>query len=214
MSLNDELKKLELDVLNSLDADVQKLLLSENAKIFSSFLEDKAIRVGSKAPDVYFRDKNLKTILLKDILKEHHVVLNFFRGAWCPYCNLELTALQNINDKIEEKGARLISASPELYKFVEKTIEKNNITTPVFTDLGNAAANEFGLVFKLPQKYREIYSILNIYLNELNGDNSWTLPMPATFIISKDNIITASYINADYTQRMEPDDILAQLDLL
>jgi len=212
MPLNDDLTILHSKVLASLPADVANKILEENKKLFSSLLESKALEKGSPAPDVFFRDKDIKPVYLKDLLKDHHIVLSFFRGTWCPYCNMELTALNEINDQIKQRDARLISISPELYQYSEKTVKDKNF--PVYTDLANKAADKFGLVFDLPAAYREIYKMLNINLNILNGDKDWTLPMPATFIISKDNIITETFIKADYTKRMEPDDIIRQLDLL
>ncbi len=214
MSLNKELKRLHEEILNSLPPEVSKQLIVENKILFSSYLEEKAIKAGAKAPNVSFRDKNLQPVYLADLLKKHHIVLSFFRGTWCPYCNLELKALAQIEDRIKAKGALLISVTPELYKFSEDVVTKNEIKLTLLTDLGNKAAAEFGLVFELPEKYRAIYKSLNIYLNILNGEESWTLPVPATFIIRKDGVIAATHINADYTQRMEPADILEQLDLL
>ncbi|MEJ2143138.1 MAG: peroxiredoxin-like family protein, partial [Gammaproteobacteria bacterium] len=162
----------------------------------------------------FFRDQDLKIYYLKDLLNENNIVLSFFRGAWCPYCDLELKALAEIHGQIKAKGARLIAVSPELYQFTKDAIEKHKIDYPVYTDLGNKAADEFGLVFELPPKLRDIHKILNIHLNVLNGEPSWTLPVPATFIISKQGIIESTYINADYTSRMEPEDILKVLDTL
>lgn len=214
MLLNDSLLKLQEEILTSLQPDTRKKLVLENAKLFSSFLINQTLKKGDAAPDVYFRDENLKTIYLKDLLNKHHIVLNFFRGTWCPYCNLELEHLNKINADIERHDARIVSISPELYKFSESFIKKNNLKYSLFTDLNNKAANEFGLVFKLPPAYQNIYNLLNIHLNKLNGDTSWTLPVPATFIISKDGNIASTYINADYTQRMEPSDIITQLEKL
>ena len=214
MSINKELKILHEEILNSLPPEVSKQLIIENKILFTSFLEEKALKEGSIVPNVLFRDKNLKSVYLWDLLKEHHIVLSFFRGTWCPYCNLELKALNKIEEEIREKGALLIAVTPELYENSEDIITKNEIKLTVMTDLGNKAAEKFGLVFELPEKYREIYKSLNIYINILNGEDKWTLPMPATFIISKDGIAVSTFINADYTQRMEPDDILEQLNLL
>ena len=214
MSLNKKLGLLQENVLASLPEDVRDLLIEENRKLFSAFMEERALKEGSQVPDVFFRDKALQPVYLKEILKNHHVVLSFYRGTWCPYCNLELQALSRINGEIEEKGARLISVSPETYKIAKESIVRNGITIPIFTDLANKAASEFGLVFSLPRKYREIYKMLNIHLNRLNDDDSWSLPMPATFIISKEGVITSTFVNADYTKRMEPDDILEKLDRL
>jgi len=214
MSLNKDLKTLHEEILNSLPADLRKQLILENEKLFSSFLEEKALKAGNSVPDVIFRDASLKPVYLKELLKNNHIVLSFFRGTWCPYCNLELESLARINEQIEAKGAKLITVTPELYKFTEERIKNKNFNFQILTDLGNKAADEFGLVFELPREYREIYDRLSVNLNILNGEDSWVLPMPATFIISKQGIIESTYINADYTQRMEPDDILEKLDLL
>ena len=214
MSINKELKILHEEILNSLPPEVSKQLIIENKILFTSFLEEKALKEGSVVPNVLFRDKNLKSVYLWDLLKEHHIVLSFFRGTWCPYCNLELKALKKIEEEIREKGALLIAVTPELYEYSEDIIKKNEIKLTVMTDLGNKAAEKFGLVFELPEKYREIYKSLNIYINILNSEDKWTRPMPATFIISKDGIAVSTFINADYTQRMEPDEILEQLNLL
>lgn len=214
MSLNEELRLLYAKVMDSLPTEVSKRLLLENQKLFSSFLYDKALKAGDSAPDVSFYDKDLKLVSLLTLLKEHHVVLSFNRGSWCPYCNLELQTLTKYNDQIEEKNAKLIAVSPELHQFAAETLNKKNINFPVLTDLGNKAADKFGLVFELPETYRDMYQDLNLHLNVLNGDDSWTLPVPATFIISNKGKIISTYINVDYTQRMEPNDILAQLERL
>ena len=214
MSLNDELKSLHKTVLASLPAEVRESLLAENRKLFANFVDSKVIKVGERVPDVLFRDKDLAPVYLKDILLDQHVVLNFFRGTWCPYCNLELEALQSINRQVEAKGARIIAASPELYSFSSEVLERKKIHLPVYTDLGNLAAEKFGLVFELPAAYRQLYRELNIYLDTHNDNEEWTLPVPATFVISRRGIITASFVNPDYTQRMEPTDILRELDQL
>lgn len=214
MSLKDELDLLRVDTLRLLPPEISAKLAAENEKLLSGFLEKKAINKGASVPDVFFRDNNLENVYLSELLKDHNLVLSFFRGTWCPYCSLELIHLAGISDEVRKRGARLVAVSPELHRFSRETIIKNNINFPVYTDLGNIAAAKFGLVFDLPPGYREIYKAVNIHLNTLNGENSWSLPMPATFIISKEGIIASRYVNADYTRRMDTEDILEQLDLL
>jgi len=214
MSLNKELKLLHIKVLNSLPPDVSEKLIIENKIMLSSYLEKKALKEGSVVPDVLFHDKNLKPVYLKDLLENHHIVLSFFRGTWCPYCNLELKALADIEEKVLAQGALLIAVTPELYKYSKDIIDQKGIKYTLLTDLGNKAAEQFGLVFELPENLREIYKSINVYLNTLNGQDKWTLPMPATFIISKQGVAVSTYVNADYTQRMEPDDIIEQLKSL
>ena len=214
MSLNKELKTLQKEVLDSFSPEIREELITENQKLFSDFLYEKVLTAGSRVPDVMFRDKNLETVSLSKILEAGPVVLSFYRGTWCPYCNLELLHLAGIHKQVTDRGAQLIAVSPELYRFAEDTINKNHIDFPVYTDLGNHAATKFGLVFDLPPKYREIHEKLGIYLNVLHGEDKWLLPVPATFIISKDGVIRSTYVNADYTTRMEPEDILKALDKL
>lgn len=214
MPLNDELKILHKEILESLPVEVRKTLINENKKIINNFIEAKTLKVGSIIPDVHFRNKDLQPVYLTDLLKNNHLVLSFFRGTWCPYCNLELISLAKINNEIEKRGARLISVSPELYKYSKDSLESNNINFSVYTDLANKAADKFGLVFNLPPAYREMYKTFDLHLDVRNNDNEWTLPVPATFVISKDGVVTAKFVNADYTKRMEPDDILKELDAL
>lgn len=214
MSLNKELKRLYAKIMESLPAEVSKRISLENQKLFSSFLYDKVLKAGDNSPDVSFYDKDLKVVSLTKLLEEHHIVLSFSRGSWCPYCNLELQTLAKFNEQIKKRNAILIAVSPELYQFAEENLKNKKINFPVLTDLGNNSADKFGLVFELPETYREMYQDFNLHLNVLNGDDSWTLPVPATFVISKEGKIMSTYINVDYTQRMEPEDILAQLELL
>lgn len=137
MSLNKNLSLLHKEVLESLFPDVRKQLINEEKKLFNNYLEGKTLKVGSQVPNVFFRDENLKSVYLIDLLKEHHLVLSFFRGTWCPYCNLELISLAKINNEIEKRGARLVAVSPELHRYSEDTLKKNKIDFPVFTDLNN-----------------------------------------------------------------------------
>ena len=132
MTLKKELSLLKKDVLASLSPNVREILIDENKKLFNSFLEERALKVNSKAPNVFFRDKNLESVHLADLLEKHHIVLSFFRGTWCPYCNLELMSLAKINNEIEKRDAHLIAVSPELYRFSEDTLKKNKINFPVF----------------------------------------------------------------------------------
>ncbi len=212
MSLNRKLNRLYKEVMNALPPEVNRQLLLENRKLFETFCKEKAAKEGERVPAVTFRDRDLKSVSLSDLLKDRHVVLSFFRGTWCPYCNLELRALGEIYPEIREKGAELIAVTPELYEYTKEFVEDEGLDFPVLVDLGNVAAGKFGLVFDLPYTYREMYTMLGLHLNVLNGDNSWTLPVPATFVISSEGVIRAAYVNADYMIRMEPEDILAALD--
>lgn len=214
MSLNEELKLLHASILDSLPSELRSSLLDENRKLFSNFLEEKAIKPGERVPDVFFITRELKKIKLAELIGDKHLVLSFFRGTWCPYCNLELKALDNISHEIKKRGARLVSSSPELFQNMKHDLDRNGIQSTVVSDLNNNAADKFGLVFDLPWDYQQIYRAMNIHLDLLNNNPEWTLPVPATFVISRDGIIKATHINVDYTLRMEPEAILSELDRL
>ncbi|OYV51096.1 MAG: peroxiredoxin [Burkholderiales bacterium 21-58-4] len=177
----------------------------------SSGIEDQAIKAGNKMPDFELPDQHGKTRRFYDYLKSSPVVLNVYRGGWCPYCNFEMKALSEALPIIRGKGARLVGMSPELPSKAEKTASSNGIDIDILYDAGNVVSEKLGLVFELPEMLRPIYEKFGIDLPAYNGDVSFRLPVPATYIVEQDGSIRYAYINADYTERMEPSDILAKL---
>ena len=135
--------------------------------------------------------------------------MSFYRGGWCPFCNLELWALQKILPEIERLGASLVAVSPELPDASLNTLEKHRLQFQVLSDRGNQVARQFGLVFTLPQELRPVYEQFGIDIPPHNGDQSFELPLPATYVIASDGTIRYAFVNSDYTQRAEPSDIIA-----
>jgi peroxiredoxin len=139
------------------------------------------------------------------------VVLNVYRGGWCPYCNLEMKALHEALPEIEAHGARLVGMAPETPDKAMATAERHRIRIDILSDAGNRVAERLGLVFELPEAMRPIYQSLGIDIPAYNGDDSFKLPVPATYIVRQDGVIAHAFVNADYTQRMEPAEIVARL---
>jgi peroxiredoxin len=215
MSLQDDLDDLKAKLLASLPEVTADGLEQGREDVITTYLEGQALKPGDRAPEVIFYDKSLKKIRLADLLGDKHLVLSFFRGVWCPYCELELKALQTIISEIEARNAQLVAVSPELHKFTGSFLEANNIHYDVYTDLANKAAEGFGLDFEVPEGLRETIMVMNTGLAERYDDDcAWILPIPATYIISKDGIIQYAFVEADFTRRMEPADILTELDKL
>lgn len=154
------------------------------------------------------------TITLDDALKDGPVVLVFYRGGWCPYCNLALRAYQAILPEIKAKGASLITVSPETPDNSLTTAEKNDLEFAVLSDVDNVVARQYGLVFSLPADLIEVYHGFGIDLETSNGSDRWELPVPGTFVIDTDKTIRYAFADADYTKRAEPSDILAALDAI
>ena len=151
---------------------------------------------------------------LQALLAEKPVILTFYRGGWCPYCNLELRAYQAALPDILEMGAALVAVSPETPDHSLTTAEKNDLTFTVLSDVGGALASALGIRFPLSETVLPYYQKAGHSLAERNGDGEWSLPMPATFVIGKGGRILAAFIEPDYRKRTDPADTLAALKTL
>lgn len=183
-----------------------------SAKLVEAHIERNALGVGAVAPDFLLPDASGSMVQLSTLLAEGPVVLAFYRGAWCPYCNLQLRAYQRALPQIQARHATLVAISPQLPDGSLTTTEQNDLAFPVLSDVGNKVAQQYGLVFQLDDDVRERYLAMKIDLEQSNGDTSWQLPMPGTFVIGRDGIIHLAFVHPDYTQRLEPAAILAALE--
>ena len=174
----------------------------------------RARRVGEIAPDFELPDTRGGTQSLSALLNRGPVVLSFYRGAWCPYCNLEFKALATRLPEITARGATLVGISPQLPDASLTTRERLDLPFEVLSDVGNRTADDYGLVMEVPAVVRPLYEAWGIDLLESNGDASWRLPLPATYLVGADGVIAAGYVNKDHTLRMEPADIVTALDKL
>ena len=165
------------------------------------------LRAGVLAPDFTLPNVDGRPVTLYALLAQGPVVLTFYRGEWCPYCNLQLRAYQAGLPQIRELGARLVAVSPQTPDNSLTTAEKKGLTFPVLSDAGNAVARRYGLVFSLSQTLRAVSADLPAY----NGDDSWELPMPGTFVIAPDGTVQLAFVDVDWTRRLEPAAILDAL---
>lgn len=137
--------------------------------------------------------------------------MSFYRGGWCPYCSLELKALQDVNSEIEALGARLLAISPQVPDDSLSTAEKNDLEFEVLSDVKANVANQYGLTFSLDEDLRPIYKNWGADVAVVNNDLDCQLPVPATYVISQDGKIVHSFVEEDYTERLEPEEILDSL---
>lgn len=177
----------------------------ENSGITSS-----ALQVGDQAPNFTLNNALGKPIALYDHLKNGKVILTWYRGGWCPYCNLTLHELQEELSNFKANGATLIALTPELPDQSMSTAEKNDLEFEVLSDVGNTIAKEYGIVFKLTDQVAEIYNEA-FDMNGYNGDESNELPLAATYIINQDGVIEYAFLDADYRNRAEPSDLTSFL---
>lgn len=177
-------------------------------------IEGRAAKTGDTMPDFELPNQHGERRRLGDYLAAAPVVLNIYRGGWCPYCNMEMKALREVLPEIEAHGARLVGMTPETPDKAASTAERNAIAIDILSDAGNRVAEQLGLVFELPAALRPLYAKKGIDLHEYNGDDTFKLPVPATYIVGQDSVIAYHFVNVDYTQRLEPAEIVARLAAL
>ncbi len=167
--------------------------------------------ISSKAPDFKAKDQNGKEVRLKDLLKEGKVVLVFYRGQWCPYCNKELSRLQDSLQLIKDKGATLIAVSPEKPESISKTVEKTKAEYSILYDEGLKIMKAYEVEFEVPENTITRYRNSGIDLEKSNGGNGKYLPVPAIYIIDKESTITYRFFEPDYKKRPSVLELLKNL---
>ncbi|WP_072682008.1 peroxiredoxin-like family protein [Arcobacter sp. LA11] len=207
--LLDEIKNYQEGFRKKVPVEVQEVMLQATKKLENTRISKNSLKIGDVAKDFKLPNALNNDVSLYDTLEENEfVVVNFYRGLWCPYCNLELKALQNINEELNNLGAKLIAVSPQTPDASLSTKEKNELAFEVLSDSYNKVAKEYGLVFSLDEELRPIYASFGIDIVGLNQEESFELPMPATYVINKKKEIIFSFIDEDYTKRCEPQEIL------
>src|SRR6266566_1925738 len=181
------------------------------AELVTSGQAARALKVGDKAPKFELYDQDRNVVRATDLLAKGPLIVSFYRGVWCPYCNMELQALQEAFPEVRRLGASLVAISPQSAVNSRKSARNNSVEFPILSDPGNEVAAAFGLRFRLPDYLIELYKQLRNELPAFNGDDSWTLPMPGRFVIGQEGIIRYAEVNPDYTQRPEPADMLPSL---
>ncbi|NER01459.1 MAG: AhpC/TSA family protein [Okeania sp. SIO3C4] len=212
MELTKNLQELQTEIEAKLPEDAKAKMDKAVVDLANSDIVDNSLKVGEKVPNFSLPNAVGNIVELNSLLVESPVVISFYRGGWCPYCNMELRGLQKYLPQITELGAKLIAISPETPDNSLSTTEKNELTFEVLSDGGNQVAKEFGLVFQLPEELRPIYQNFGIDLPAYNGDESFELPIPATYVIASDGTVIHAFVNPDYTQRLDPEEIINVLN--
>jgi len=183
-------------------------------ELIKSGQAQRAKKAGDAAPQFTLRDPEGKPVSSRDLLAKGPLVVSFYRGVWCPYCNLELQALQSALPEITARGASLIAISPQTAANSRKSQRDNKLEFPILSDIKSEVANAFGIRFALPDYLVELYKGFGNDLALVNDDPSWVLPMPARYVIGTDGIIAYAEVNPDYTRRPDPSELLPVLDRL
>ena len=191
--------------------EIHPIMERATAELVASGAAGRALKVGARAPSFTLNDPDGKPVSSVDLLSKGPLVISFYRGVWCPYCNMELQELEAARSTIEAAGANVVAISPQKAANSRRSARENSLGFPILSDPGNEVAAAFGLRFELPSYLVDLYKKLGNNLPLTNGDDSWTLPMPGRFAIGQDGTVLYAEVNPDYTQRPEPEDLLPVL---
>ncbi|HSM45224.1 MAG TPA: peroxiredoxin-like family protein [Acidimicrobiia bacterium] len=209
MTLSKELAERAARGHTELPKPTQDMYQRALAELEESGVADRALNEGDTAPDFELPNAVGETVRLSELLSSGPVVLSFYRGQWCPFCNLELRALQQAMADIEAAGATLVAISPNTPDTSMTTVEKHALTFPVLSDHDNLVAKQFNLVYEMTEENIENYREKGRDIPAMNGVDKWELPIPATYVIDSDRAIRYASVDANHRRRAEPSEVVA-----
>jgi len=214
MSLTEELRLMAEKGRAKRPPAVQVIMDAAAAELADLRIVENSLGEGSVAPDFRLPNVHGEEVTLRELLSRGPVVMSFYRGGWCPYCNVELRYLQQYLPRFREFGATLVAISPQTPDHSLSTAEKNGLEFEVLSDVGSEVARRFGLVFTLPEGLRPLYRKMGHDIPAHNGTDTFELPLPATYVLDGDGIVARAFVDLDHTKRLDPEDILAVLEAL
>lgn len=210
MNLNDQLAQLITSF--NFPEDVITTIKNTNTLLETSRVAP-GLKIGDKAPNFYLSNANGKEVCLEKYLAKGPVVLSFYRGDWCPFCNLELRALQEVLASIKSVGGSLLAISPQLSDKALSLTEKHELSFELLSDPDQKVIQDYKLQYTVPPELQDIYlDKFKIDISQQNADGSWNLPVPATFILDNKGIIRVRHVSMDFTTRMEPENVLDSIN--
>lgn len=208
MSLMQQIEYLKEKSSGKMPEEIKNIMAEAAKKLLKQEIEKNALKAGDQIPEFELKNAAGNDINIYNLLSKGPLIINFYRGAWCPYCNLELRAYQELLPQIKKNGANLVAISPEIPDLSLSLSEKLSLEFEVLSDINNQVARQFGLVFKLDGKLIALYKNMGIDLLKSQGNDNGELPVPATYVVDADGKILLAYANTDYTKRLEPVDAL------
>jgi len=205
------------DLLDEITANTRKLVQAERLavgeraveELFATEIEERILPVGAVAPEFALKDSNGKMVRSADLLAMGPLAIKFFRGRWCPYCMTELEAWRDLYGQIREHNALMVAIGPQAQRQSDFMVSQHGLPFPVLTDTNNIVAEQFGLVYTVPEYYREYYLSILVNIPFVNGEKSWRLPLPATYVVAPSGRVAFAEAHADFRVRPEPDEALA-----
>ena len=208
-SLQDQLDEITTNTRQLVQAE--RLAVGERAvaELFNSGIEERILPVGAVAPEFALKDASGRMVRSEDLLALGPLVIKFFRGRWCSYCVTELEAWRDLYGRLREREALMVAIGPQTARQSDFMAGQHGLPFPVLHDPGNALAEKFGLVYTVPEYHRTYYLSILVNVPFVNGEASWRLPLPATYVIGKDRKVLFAEAHADFRVRPEPEEALA-----
>ncbi|HBV15927.1 peroxiredoxin-like family protein [Chryseobacterium carnipullorum] len=210
-SLAQQIDELNHTLSSQLPIEVLQAFRKSIEELKTSNLEKSSLKVGDKMPEFSLPNTFGQMISSREILKKEKMILTFYRGNWCPYCNLELRSLQENLSLIKNKNSFLVAVSPQTLHYSKTTVEENELGFDVLTDAGNAFAKKLGIVFQLPDFLLPYYESLGIDLTEFNGNEDNMLPIPAVFVVDRNGYIIFRFLDVNYMNRLDIEELIKVL---
>jgi peroxiredoxin len=210
--LRDILAERKESIAKYVPAETQAIHIRAVANLKQNHIAENILAIGSKIPNIKIPDHDGNTVDISDLLSKERLVLCFIRGRWCPFCVAQMEAINLILPKIKAAGAAILAISPQTVQQSFFMRDQHKLRFPLLSDSGNKVARQFGLTYHVPEEQKAIYQRAFVNLPFVNGDTSWELPIPATYIIHRDGTVLYASANEDYTERPEPADIVRLVD--
>lgn len=212
MTLQDSLDKIKVRIESSLPKESVLIMHQATKDLENSGIGNSILKAGNKAPEFHLKNQDGVMISSTELLKNGPLVITFYRGVWCPYCNTDLANLKRYTSQLEELNATMVGISPQVPQYNKQVIDQQRLNFDLLSDTKNNVANTFGLRWEMINPLRSLYNDkFKISLPNYNGDDSWTLPVPARFIIDVNGLIKYAEFSVDYTKRPNPDVLVEAL---
>ena len=209
MSLKEQLAEYRADWRKRVPADRQAIMERHIEQLRTGVIARTMLKVGNRAPEFMLRNAKGEIVDIGALRKKGRVIVTFYRGGWCPYCNLELKAFQEILPEIKAAGASLVAISPEKPDDTLSTAETNALAFEVLSDVGQKVGRAFGLVYQFTEELRSAYRGFGRDIPAHNGTpGEWALPVSATYVIDRNGTIIYAYTDVDYRDRADPRDVI------
>ena len=214
MSLQDKLDAFKTQFKSQAPEAAFNALTKSTQELIESGQAERAIKAGDAAPDFTLNDQDGNAVARADLLAKGPLVVSFYRGVWCPYCNIELKALEEAVGDIRARGASLVAVSMQGASDSRKSQRDNSLSFPILTDNAGELADQFGIRWSLQDYVIPFHAGFGVELPKIHGDGQWNLPMPARYVIDTDGTVAYAEVNPEYTRRPDPSDLFPVLDKL